>query len=157
MGPTDVGQSGATRRVSPEDLLALYRSASTPHDAAVVIRERGRPSLALLVQTFTRTPPALVSAQLFAGWSKLVAAGGCRGWFEPHERSLPTHESARQVAAIFVWLVGVFERYAPLQPPIEETPIAEHCDTCGRELRSGVDCCPPPVKKPKKRRAKKKA
>lgn len=144
-----------TQAVTPERAAELYRTASTPQEASLLIEYRGRPKLALLVQTFARVPSANVSAQLFRAWARHVATGSGRGWFEPEERERPTHKSAAQVSAIFVWLGDVFDRYAPLQPPPPaEGPIVDVCETCGAPLRPGVDCCVPPVKRLQKRRSK---
>lgn len=115
--------------MSPEELRRLFKEASTPEEAAMVLCARGRPGLGVLVRSL-RATDARGAAADFRRWAALPTVG--TGWFEKGEAR--TEQASKAIRSAFLWCAEVFDRYAPKQLPIviDNNSI----DDVARETRS---------------------
>ena len=112
----------------PEELRALYESASTPEEAFVLLCARGRPRLAMKVRHMG-TSPARAMAEILRSKADLVDMGVfCEGWFEERDFPRPSKAAMVKTSAALRWAAGVYDRYALKQLPIEPIVITNELD-----------------------------
>lgn len=126
--------------MSPEELRALYESASTPEEAARLLSARGRHKAALLVHAMGSSPAREI-AELLRSKADLIDMGVvCGGWFNAEEMPNPSKAIRIKTSAALRWSADVFDRYALKQLPIEPIIITNELErrtkmTVSRETR----------------------